>query len=326
MAIKGPQKSSVSLEDVLKHTNGGWDVFSSEIKGLKVGKAFKSPLRNDRSPSMSILCKDGVWMLKDFSTGDVYTSVTFVQKKYGLSFKDALNKMAMEAGMMKEKERIYEVQEMPIYIPSLEEMMPITYFKGSWGKKAKDFWRNTGVTEDHCIKHNTFLVQEAAVKHQKEYIGKNELVWAYDAGMGRIKLYFPERPKGERFKNNIKGSHLWNFENIRKCNALLVQKSMKDLLVTSLLFPCVIATQAEESNLFNAEIVEDIHKLTDTVYVSYGSDEQGVREGTKLSQKYGWKHVNPQKKHLPDINDFYGMAKKYGLSSIEKLLKSKKIL
>lgn len=324
--VKGVKRQLISWEDVLKHTNGGWDVFFVEIKGLKIGKPFKNPLRRDLHPSMSIICKEGVWLLKDFSTGNVYTSLKFVQQKYGLSFRQAIDKMALESGMMEGMEKVYIAVAPPIYVPSLEEIMPITYFKALWGKKAKEFWRNTGVTDEHCEKHNVFPVREAAIKNTRIPLKKGELVWAYDAGVGKIKLYFPERPKEERFKNNIKGSHLWNLKNIQKCNKLVVQKSVKDMLVTTLLFPCTIATQHEESGLFTDDIVEEIHKITDVVYISYGSDSQGVRESTKLSEKYGWKWVNPPKKFLPEINDFYGLAKKHGLIAVEKLLKLKGVL
>lgn len=325
--VKGTLKKLISTDELLKHTNGGYSIFMNEIPHLRVGRAFKSVLRKDSHPSMSISCRDGFWYVKDFSNGKSYSAISLVQAKYGLTFPQAMHKLCIEYGLKVGESKEYA--PMPLHAaPEYEgDDMPIAVFEKKWSKKHFDFWEGTGVTPELCLRYNVVAVGEAAIRHRKVYIDKGEVVWAYYApDVGGIKLYFPERDRGLKFKNNIIGKYLWNFGNIQKCEKLVVQKSVKDMLVTAVVFPYVIATQSEESRLFTDEIVEIIHGVTNNVYVSYGSDEQGVRESTILTQKYNWKWVNPAKNLLPDINDFYLLSKAKGPEAIEKLLKSKGIL
>jgi hypothetical protein len=101
---------------------------------------------------------------------------------------------------------------------------------------------------------------------------------------------------------------------------------MKDLIVTSLLYPNVIATQAEAVKIFDEEVVRKINLVCKDIYIAYGSDDDGKKKSIEISKKFNWGWVNPPNEYLPEINDFYSMVVKYGLESIEKLLKSKQIL
>jgi hypothetical protein len=87
---------TITVEEILFNTNGGKQIFEKEL-GCIPRKAINSPLRNDKNPSFSVfLANNGLWMYKDFSNDDAGTAIQFVQKRYNLSFKEALEYVQRE--------------------------------------------------------------------------------------------------------------------------------------------------------------------------------------------------------------------------------------
>ncbi len=330
MAINGSIKTKLpTWQDILKHTGGGYAVFSAEIPGLTLGKSFCSPIRRDKRPSCSLSCKSGVWFLRDFSQGTSITALQLVEKKYNLSFIDAINKMAQEYGLMELRNKEYSIQPLspaPIYE---EDDIQCSFTYGKWRKEHYKFWENTNVSREHCEKYNTYAVKDLSWNRRKMHIKDKEVVWCYFAeDIQKVKLYFPERQKteNERFKTNIRGSYIWGLSTLQKCSKLIVHKSMKDLLVSSVIFPCNIATQNESSKIFDDFLVGELEGVAEKIYICYGSDDQGTQESIQITKDHKWLWVNTPKQYLPEINDLYGLAKAKGIQEVEKLYKQKRIL
>jgi hypothetical protein len=142
----------------------------------------------------------------------------------------------------------------------------------------------------------------------------------------KVKIYFPQREKQYRFKNNVPGTYLWQYNHTDKCNKLVTHKSMKDLIVFSLLHPHNIATQNESVQVFNEENREKISKICEENWVFYGSDRDGVEKCQKVTKEYGYKYINTPAAMLPEINDVYGYVKKHGLRKLEEFCKQKQLL
>ena len=51
---------------------------------------FCSELRRDKSPTCSVRAFDGKLFYKDFSTGESYDALGYIQQKYGIKFRKAL--------------------------------------------------------------------------------------------------------------------------------------------------------------------------------------------------------------------------------------------
>ena len=95
------------------------------------------------------------------------------------------------------------------------------------------------------------------------------------------------------------------------------------MIVTSVIRPCVIATQAEAIRIFNEETVSKINSITETPWVFYGSDKDGVEKCTSITNCNKWKYINTPKQYLPEVNDSYGYACKFGLEKLDKFMKEK---
>lgn len=325
MGAKGEIKQSpITWEYILSITSGGWDVFFIEIGKFPVSRAFPSPLRRDRHPSFTIFFRDNVWMYKDFSNDDAGDALKFVKKKYSLSHREAIDKICQDLGISQTTKEYCPVQiidKAPVYEPS---EIHIGFSERKWRKEHYQFWEGTDVDEQHARKYNTFAVKELAINRRRIRIGDNEVVFAYYAeDIDKVKIYFPQREKGERFRGNVEGNYMWYLNNYKKCDQLFIVKSNKDALVLSKMGYCVAVTQSENKRYIDNNL-DKIQEVSKNVVICYGSDNQGVNESKKITDAYSWDYFNTPKKDLIlGINDPYSYVKKYGVEKLENLIKNK---
>jgi hypothetical protein len=319
--IKGRKKRDyISYEEILKRTNGGYDVYMY-LQG-KVPKRTSCPWRRDRHESFGYFCKDGIWFWRDIAKEESGTAVEFVMKKFNMSFGDAIHKIAFDFGWTTS-----EINANPVIVKWEKKEIPpvhITFSTKKFEKRHHEFWNVAGVTEADCKIRDCYAIKDLAINRKHFSLAKGEIAFAYYAPEeDKCKIYLPDRPKDNRFYNNVSFFYLWNYSKVEKCKDLIVQTSMKDLIVTSVITPCVIATQAEATKIFNEEVVEKIDNIADNIWVWYGSDDDGVDKCKKITSGMDWKYINTPRKYLPEVNDCYGMAAKYGLKAVEEFMKTK---
>lgn len=323
--MKGAKR--ITWEDVLEHSNGGYDVFRFEIGNFTLSKAFHSPLRKDNNASFGIYKYNNIYYFNDLATGDKGTALQFVMKTWGLSTKEAIEKMAKDIGLYSSN-AVYTKKEILWVPPVFEEREKhIAFSSRKWGKQHNKFYENTGVTESHALKYHTYAVKDAAVDRKNWNVGEDEVVWAYYAeDIDKVKLYFPDRKKDNKWRTNAPNSYLWNINNIRECERIIVQKSYKDFLITTLYTECVVAVQNESAQMLLEYNYETLNNIAKEKIISFGSDFQGWHESLLITYLTGWQYFNTPNEELPLINDLYGYSKKYGYEKTEELLKLKNII
>lgn len=324
MSVKGQTwEKGLTTEEILKATSGGYDVYMLYLG--KVERVMKCPWRSDRHPSWGIFPANGIWMWKDQATGRSGSAIQFVESMFGLTFGEAKDKIKWDFGLEGGKEvgkRIVN-WESPVYED--KEYAIIDYERMPFGKIHHEYWNCAGVSEQHCNDYNCFAAKK--VVSNKVYVPFNdkEPVFVYECEEG-LKVYFPIRERERKWKNNVPGSFLWNFDNVERCDKLIVQKSYKDLIVSTLFTPNVIATQSEQTSIFNEHIISRINEKAKQVYISFGSDPDGKAKSIEITKATGWLWINPYNELLPATNDFYSMAKHQGIRQVEHLLQSKGII
>jgi len=321
--IKGEQIYTV--DDILFRTTQGFDIFRYYL-GSSIRRVMSCPWRKDTHPSWGISNNGTFWYYKDFATEETGNAIHFVEKYFGLSFQDALSKIAYDFGISK-----VEINAQPVKIvwdkPIDQDYMDIRIFEMPFTKRHHEFWNRAEVTEEHCKKYNCFAASQVSINRKKFFLKKDELCFAYYCSEeDGFKIYLPEREKSERFRNNVSYHHLWNYSNVSECDDLIVQKSMKDLIVTTMINECCIATQAEGIKIFNEEVIEKINKISKSPWIWYGSDWDGVKKCKEITDTNKYKYINTPKILLPEINDSYGYACKYGLKGLEDFMRSKKLI
>lgn len=322
------EKELISIDEIFQKTNGGYDIFKYYLGN--VGRIMQRPWgTKEKKLSWGLFSnKEGIWFYKDQATDEVGNALHFVQKYFGLDFVNTLNKIKFDFGIS-EVNNI--VNANPVKItwekPDVErDYVEIGIIKQAFSKRHHEFWNSAEASEEHCNKHNCFAVKKLAINKRFIPLKKDEIVFAYECPEeNAYKIYFPDRPDS-KFKNNVSGHYLWNYNNISECENLIIQKSVKDLIITTLITPCVIATQNESAGIFDTEMVKKINSITKTPWVWYGSDWDGVKKCKTITDTNKWRYINTPKTLLPEINDAYGYVKKFGLKSLEEFMKSKKLL
>ena len=324
--IKGKTINNLSPEDILEKTHGGYDIFKHYLGSIS--RQMNRPWgRKEKKLSWGVFCRHGVWLWKDMATEETGNAFHMVEKMFGLTFNEAKKKICFDFGFSEDV-----VNASPVKIewqaPKIEkEYVDIGFTEQSFKKKHHEFWNCVEVSEDYCKKYNCFAVKDLAINRKRVSILKDEMVFAYYAeDEDRVKIYFPEREKDKKFKSNVNYHYLWNFENLQDCDSLIIQKSNKDMIVTSLVEPCVIATQSEAVKIFDAPTVDRINSVSKKPWVWYGSDWDGVEKCKEITNANKWRYINTPSNLLPDINDVYGYVKRFGIKELENFMKLKKLI
>lgn len=328
--VKGNKKLELlTYEEILSRTGGGYDLYMF-YEG-KVEKRMKRPWGKDNHPSWGLFSKNGVWFWKDMAEESSGTAIEYIMRKFNLSFTDAIAKIKWDFGWGGK-----EVNSNPVVVTwERKEDIPshITVDSQPFTKKHHEFWNKVEINEIDCNRLECWALKSPFSLNRKLFrLKKDEIGFFYYAPEeNKVKIYLPERSKDSRFINNVSYFYLWNKRNIQKCNDLIIQKSYKDLIITSLLTPHVIATQAEAVQIFNEETVSIINKLGENIHVFYGSDPDGVKKCKEITNTNKWRYINTPRQYLPDINDVYGIVKMWneqkmgtGLKKLEEFVKSKK--
>lgn len=332
--IKGKEKKDyLKIEDILAATNGGHDIFSLYLG--KVDRQMRRPWgKRETKASWGIFPRGGVWFWKDQATEESGHALQFVERYFGLTLLEAKDKVCWDFGLGGVKinpKPIAITWERPVVTD--KEYVHISFTDKPFGEKEHYFWNVAGATEEHCKKYNCFSVKDLAINRKRVWIGKDEMVFAFwcpeEDG---AKIYFPERDKEKKFRNNVSYHHLWNYSKLDNCENLIVQKSPKDMIITALITPCVTATQAEAVKIFDTETVAAINKISTCPWIWYGSDWDGVKKCKEITDTNGWKYINTPKTLLPDVNDVYSFVRYHnlngrdGLEELRKFMKSKKLI
>ncbi len=325
--IRGNKKKKrLTADDILMATNGGHAIYMHYLG--KVARLMSRPWgKKERKLSWGIYPYSGIWFWKDQATEESGDALQFVKRYFNITFEEAKDKVAWDFGLGGQ-----EINKSPVIISKItpeeeKQFIPINFSSKPFEKKHHAFWNAAEVPESHCLAMNCFAVKDLAINKKRVHIKEGEIVFAYyceeeDAA----KIYFPEREKGDRFRNNVSFHHLWNYSNLTNCEDLIVQKSVKDMIVTTMITPCCTATQAEAAKIFNEDVVAMINNVTKSPWIWYGSDPDGVKKCKEITGTNKWKYINTPNNLLPDINDTYGYAGKYGLKGLEEFMRSKKLL
>jgi hypothetical protein len=322
--VEGKKKiDTIPVEDIMHLTNGGREIYEKYLG--KVGKIMKRPWGSDKHPSWGIFCKEDVWMWKDQAKEEAGGPVQFVQRLFNISYGEAIQKICFDFKLDTKEikaDRVFKIQE-----KTSTSYVHITARIQKFKPRHHQFWNAVDVTEDWCKKHNCFAVKELAINRQKITIGTYEIVFVYLApDIEKVKVYFPDREEGARFRTNVPYNYLWNHSSCQKCDKLVIHKSMKDLITFAQLHPHNVATQNESVKVFNPEMVEKINNLSPEPWVFYGSDTDGVNKCKQVTAEHKWKYINTPKAMLPEINDVYSFVKKHGLKKLEEFCKQKHLL
>jgi len=139
----------ITAEEVFQQTNGGLDIFRRELSDFTTTANVRNVLvDSDRNPSSRVKqsSTSGLWLFKVYNAGGgCYNAIQFIQKRYNLSFKEAIDYIVNQQHLTPviEHKPIKIIKKEPIFYEV--ETQPFT-------KQHTDYYCIGGLTEEFLNK------------------------------------------------------------------------------------------------------------------------------------------------------------------------------
>lgn len=281
----------------------------------KKGKLFSSPLRIDKHPSCSLYySSSGKLRFKDHATGQNLSAISFVQELYKLSYPEALRKIVADFGLYGQK---FEAK------PILKEhgskivkrIVDIKIQPKKFTENDLRYWNSYGISYETLKLFNVYSVENLWIKKKPIPIKKNELCFAYYfPKSNHLKIYFPERPKSQKWYSNIdnicdiQGYYQMDIKNT-KPDLLLLTSSMKEVMLLWEYDIKSMAIHGEHAN-YNPDFIRHIKKYCKNIKSLYDWDDAGSRASEKLLADFGIQPIEkPEYLNSKDISDCFKQNK-----------------
>lgn len=297
---------------------------------IKIGVAFCNPLRRDRSPSMCLYVgQSGHLFHKDYADerfrGGPFDLI--MQMYPGIDLNGALRKVAGDFGITDQLSEEYKKITSQYVKPTIDmkkhALIQVSVKK--WGKVELDYWGAYGITQEQLRAEDVYNVKSWCLNRRSQFIGKDELCFAYRFDEG-FKIYYPTRQKkGEKWFSNVGTSIVENSECLECADKVLITKSRKDRMCLQNLFPelKILSVQNETRSCFTEAFVNQLKEKE--VYINYDSDEPGVKACKAITEEFGFKYINIPKNYLP-VKDFADLYREQGAEPIIKYFKQKGLI
>lgn len=311
----------LTKENVLDKISS-YDIFMKYSEGFeKLGKGFKSPLRDDdKNPSAYIIMYEGDLLFNDFGKGS-YRAIDFVAEKYNLSFRDALKKINKDfnlglGGSMSSITEIYKPHVKPIFYEKPTTVIKVK--RRDWTEDDLDYWWNQYRISFHTLE--LFSVSPISHFQINDVVYKADvLAYNYDYywedEVFRRKIYQPY----SEYKWFSNGGKVVQGEGMlsKHGDLLIITSSLKDVMTLYELGYTAIAPTCETSFVPEHYFMKQ-QKRFRKVILFMDSDDTGIKMNKRLSEKWGLFYITiPEQYNCKDISDF---VKTYSKNNAKLLL------
>lgn len=326
--ISGIKKTQLTKEAILDKISP-YDIFHFYMPkyNWQIGVVTYSPFRNEKNPSFIISYRNHSLRFYDFADtdkkGDCFD---FVKLYYNLSsYYEALKmidkdfSLGIFSGEVGDYKKIISEYTQPLYIPKKEHFIQVKTRK--FTNLELEYWNQYYQDIDDLRKNNVYSIDTLYLNKKRVYIKDTEMRFGY-LYEGYWKIYKPFSDKADKwFPNNVPITMMDGLQNINNCEVALITKSKKDYMVTSKVFPCSCAVQNEGIGGFSTENVTYLRDNSERQVLSFDSDDAGVKNSLKITEKFGFEYCNVPRIYLKEgIKDWADLAKKHSLKKVEQYL------
>ena len=301
-----------------------YDIFRYYCHNFKnYGDKFCSELREDRSPTCSIVPWKGKVIYKDFGSGDSHDCFSYIQAKYGLTFSEAMRVIDTDFGLGLQSGTVIKSQIAITYgTQDVIERRPTKIEKKArqWNVEDKNFWSQFHIPKHLLTKFGVqpidyFWINEARYRcHSLSYV--------YNIN-GRYKVYRPFETEGKWYSNTSKDD-IQGWRQLKdNGDIVILASSLKDVMCLNVLGYEAIALQSE-MQMPSAELIKQLSERFEVVAVLYDNDfEKDANPGQTMANKIcaEFNLINiilPAHYKSKDISD---LMKDHGVEIAEKIVK-----
>ena len=298
--------ASRSSEDHL-HTNvilgriTEYDIFKYYIPSFKtLGKKFRSELREDNSPTVSIIAYNGKLLYKDFGNPDhTFDCFNYIKYKYNCSFIGALRIIDCDfkLNLSSKKEVInftmgymgYRSTNIPKFI---KKDIIIRKKRRAWTIEDATFWTKYLVSKK--------ILSMFAVEPISHYWINNSrfscksITYAFKF-KNRYKIYSPYEVKN-KWLSNTKKTDIQGYNQLpAKGERLLITSSLKDVMCLYAAGYHAIAMQSE-MQIPSEKLISELKSRFNTIEILYDNDfnkanNPGQLMAKKICDLYGFNNI-----------------------------------
>lgn len=311
----------VDTTEILKRVSD-YQIYSFYISDeIDTNGAIHSPLRNDAVPSFSFW-KHGsgklVW--RDFATGQYGDCFDFLRHKFGLSFRQALIKVVRDFNLPLSYEKDVKV---PVLTRSviqedrviaMPEKNKLSVRVQPFTNADKEYWSKYGIPSTMLKEYNVHSIGMVFSGDRiiSRYKASNPIYGYlfFKDGEYTWKIYKPLEPSRQyKWMSNTNKSILQGWDQMPETgNLLIINKSLKDVMVMKLLGYNGVAMQSE-SQMIKPIVMEELQRRFVTVVILQDFDLAGVKNSNRHYKEYGIHPMFMQKwgqrgNGLKDISDY----------------------
>lgn len=306
-------RPSVSLEDV--HRVATEAQLASRYLGItRIPCLIKSPLRDDKKPSFGLFSPDGnIVTYKDFSTGDRGNIIGLLQKMWGKSFVDTLEKILDDFHTYNNKSIVLTTPlHSQVYVRKGNEDVIMECKTREWRDYDIKYWESYGITLPWLKYANVYPVShKIIIKNGKRYVfGADKYAYAYvefKEGRTTLKIYQPYNKSGFKWSSKHDRSVISLWTKVPETGErVCICSSLKDALClwSNTGIPS-LATQGEGYSM-STTAVNELRKRFGKVYIMFDNDKVGAEDAEKLSKTTGFTNILlPKINGAKDISDLY---------------------
>lgn len=301
-----------------------YDIFRYYCHNFKnYGDKFCSELREDRSPTCSIVPWKGKVIYKDFGSGDSHDCFSYIQAKYGLTFSEAMRVIDTDFGLGLQSGTVIKSQIAITYgTQDVIERRPTKIEKKArqWNVEDKNFWSQFHIPKHLLTKFGVqpidyFWINEARYRcHTPSYV--------YNIN-GRYKVYRPFETEGKWYSNTSKDD-IQGWRQLKdNGDIVILASSLKDVMCLNVLGYEAIALQSE-MQMPSTELIKQLSERFTIVAVLYDNDfEKDANPGQTMANKIcaEFNLINiilPAHYKSKDISD---LMRDHGVEVAEKIVK-----
>ena len=309
----------LTLENIYKKISD-YDIFRYYIQNFtEINKPFLSELRADkRANSVRIFRKGDNLYYKDFATNDNYGAISYVMKKYNISFIKALNQINIDFNLGLGINIKINSNPAPVYdkhiIKNTKMIKQIQIVSTKWTSKYLTYWLNHGISLETLIFYNVKPITGFYIN--LNYIEPKLLTYAYCFGNYRYKILTPESDTN-KWVSNTSSNDIQGYHQLPKTgDVLFITSSMKDVMALYEVGYAAIAPQSEVGDL-DEDLIEHLKNRFHRIVVFYDNDQPGVEAASKLCNKYQFESII-----TPEYKDPSDYVKNNSLLNLKLLIDS----
>jgi 5S rRNA maturation endonuclease (ribonuclease M5) len=310
-----------------------YDIFKKYCKNFEeINKPFLSEFYNDTSPDCRIFqSKDNSLLYKDFGEPNhCFNCFTYVMYKFKYTFKEALNVISIDFGIINSKTTIK-----PNFIIGRENTVKKQYFKPvisivsrPWNLTDYKYWfKQYGISFEWLDSYDVipceyvYLTKESGTISFKST--PDNPIYAYrfeENGKYVYKIYRPLADKNNKWLFSGSADCIEGFNQLPLFDDILIlTKSLKDVICCRLCGYSAISLQGE-ANPLKREFYEKLKKRFTNIIVFYDNDDAGKKASENICKIYNLKSIEiPEKYKSKDLSE---LISKIGLEESNIILKT----